>query len=87
MSGERDPALERWLQATIDAYLNETGGGLVTSWHFVGDFIDADGEQSWLYATPDGQKVMTTIGLIEWARDVARYEQRRHLDEISEGDA
>lgn len=77
--------LQARVQAAIDEYLAANGGGFVTGWHFVADLIDSDGEQNWLYATADDQKAMTTMGLIEWARGVARYEQHRYLDDLGDG--
>jgi hypothetical protein len=76
--------LQARVQAAIDEHLAENGGGFVTSWHFVADFIDSDGEESWLFATADDQKAMATMGLLEWARGVAQYEQRRYLEDIGD---
>lgn len=77
-------ALQAKIQRTIDEHVAEEGGGFVTAWHLIAEYIDTEGEESWLYATADNQKAMTTIGLIEWARGVTRYEQHRYLDAIAD---
>ncbi|HET7327860.1 MAG TPA: hypothetical protein VFJ14_11320 [Nocardioidaceae bacterium] len=76
--------LQARVQSAIEEYLAENGGGFVTSWHFIADFIDSDGEQSWLHHTAEDQTMSTTMGLIRWAQGVADYEQQRYLDTISE---
>jgi hypothetical protein len=73
------------IQNTIDNHLStHEGGGFVTGWYFVVEYIDTEGDEAWLYATAPEQKAMTTIGLLEWARGVARYEQHRYLDAIAD---
>lgn len=78
----------RSLVDLINAALSEhlEGQGFVTSWHFVADYVDADGDLSWIYAAPDDQRQTTTLGLIEWARGIARYEQDAYLDSIRTDD-
>ncbi len=73
-----DSELNERVRGFIEAWLGESGGGMVTGFHLIADFVDADGGQSWMYATAPDQKLITTMGLIEWARGVARYEQRMY---------
>jgi hypothetical protein len=69
------------VHAAISEHLADNGGGMVTEYHVIANVIDSDGEQQWIYAVPSEQLLVTTIGLIEWARGVAQYEQRCHLRE------
>jgi hypothetical protein len=48
------------------------------------EYIDTEGDEAWVSATAPEQKAMTTIGLLEWARGVARYEQHRYLNAIAD---
>lgn len=64
--------------------LAENGGGFVTGFYLIAEHVDGEGQDGWLYATPGNQTMSRTTGLIEWARGVARYEQRRHLEDIAE---
>ena len=63
----------------------KTGGGFVTGFHFVAEFIDEDGDEAWLYATLAGQTMSRTLGLIRWSDRLAEYEQRAYL-EAADGD-
>jgi hypothetical protein len=67
------------LQSALEEHLAASGGGFVRSWHLVADIIDDEGDQAWLYAVADGQQQITTLGLLEWARGIARYEQAAYL--------
>lgn len=68
----------------IQEHLTAAGGGMVTSLYCIVEFIDADGEPAWMYATADDQRMGTTMGLIEWARGIAQYELRRYLDDMDD---
>jgi hypothetical protein len=81
---EADEDLRTRIQASIDNHLATQGGGIVTGWHFIAEYIDTEGDEAWLYCTAPEQKAMTTIGLLEWARGVARYEQHRYLNTIAD---
>ena len=65
----------------LEEYLVENGGGMVTAFHIVADYIDADGQHSWIYATAADQRQLTTLGLIEWAKGVAQHDQRKYLED------
>jgi hypothetical protein len=74
--------LEDRVQDAIAAHLAETGdGGMVTAFHLAVEFVDSAGDDAWLYVTAPRQRMSHTLGLIEWSRGVALYEQRRYLDE------
>lgn len=64
--------------------LAEVGGGFVTGFYLIAEYVDGDGHDGWLYAAPDNQTLSRTTGLIEWARGVARYEQQRHLEDATD---
>lgn len=83
MSDER---LGERIHSLLADHLSSEGGGMVTSFHLVAEFIDSDGDESWLFATAPDQTQTRTVGLIEWARGVARYEQHRYLDDITDDD-
>lgn len=72
------------IQGTLNDHLAEDGGGIVTAYHVIAEYIDDDGEHGWLYVTPEDQRQCTTMGLIDWAHGVATYEQQRYLDQIAE---
>jgi hypothetical protein len=80
-----DDNLAPRIQHELDSYLGENGGGMVTSFYFVAEFIDPDGDQSWVYCTAPDQRMNATFGLLKWAMGCAEYEQRRYLDEMGEG--
>lgn len=75
------PTLPERIERAVHEHLADTGGGMVTGWYFIADFIDADGKPSWIWAAPDEQTQSTTLGLLAWAKGVADYEQRRYLEE------
>lgn len=76
-----EAALAALLEEALEKYLGQSGGGMVTSFAFIADIIDADGEERWLWATLPGQKTITTAGLVEWLHQVITYESQRHLAE------
>lgn len=82
---------ERELHDRIHAALSEDlaaeGGGMVTRFYLIAGVIDADGEQCWVYSTPPEQTQTDTLGLIEYARGIAKYEQRRYLEDLEGDDA
>lgn len=82
MPDELDNGIQSKVQAAIDQHLAENGGGFVTGWHFIADFIDEDGDQSWLFATADKQRAMTTMGLLAWANGITAFEQQCYLEEL-----
>lgn len=83
MTDERRNLVDRINEALND---HLSGQGFITGWHFVADYVDSDGDLAWIYAAPDDQRHTTTLGLIEWARGIARYEQSAYLDTIQRDD-
>jgi hypothetical protein len=78
-----DSDLAEAITAAIHDHIAGDTGGMITGFHLVAEYIDADGEQRWLYATAPDQQQSATLGLLHWSLGVAEYEQRRYLDEIS----
>lgn len=76
-----DQSLQAHVDAALATWLAAHGGGMVSSFHVVVDFVDSDGEQAWGYGTSPDQKLITTMGLLTWSTGVAEYEMRRHLEE------
>lgn len=68
----------------ISEELAGTGGGFVTGFYLIAEYVDHESRDGWLYATPDNQTLSRTTGLVEWARGVARYEQQRHLEDVTD---
>ena len=73
--------LQALIEQALSGYMQSKGGGMVNAWYLVADVVDADGGQSWLFSNAPDQLLMTTMGLIEWARGAAMYEQRCYLAE------
>jgi hypothetical protein len=73
------------IQDTIDDHLaTHEGGGFVTGWYFVAEYIDTEGDEAWLYATAAEQRAIVTMGLLKWAKGVADFEQHRYLNTIAD---
>jgi hypothetical protein len=75
-----EPELSARIASAIADHLGYDG--MLTGFHLVAETIHSDGSTGWLFCTPEGQGMSQTMGLVEWARGVARYEQRRHLEVI-----
>ena len=62
----------------LEEYIAECGGGMVTGFLCVVDYIDAEGDPSLIVATMDGQRTILSLGMVEYARewfaDDARYQ-------------
>lgn len=69
-----------------EALSAEGGGGMVTGFYLAAEFIDSDGDRGWMYASPDGQGFSQTMGIIEFARGVVRFEQHAYLVELADDD-
>lgn len=74
----QDKGLAEVLETALAEWLHSEGGGFVAGSIIVVDFVDCDGEQRWAYATSDGQKMTTTMGLSAWLQGIVRYEQSRY---------
>lgn len=82
-----DPAdLTERIGQLLHKWLADHGGGMPTTWYLVVEYVDADGEQRWTYDVSPGQRMTTTLGLVEWARGVAHAEQRLALEQMRGGD-
>lgn len=77
-----DRALHEHVLDAMNAYLD--GGGMVTAFHLIAEYIDTDGDESWMSAVADGQGQSRTLGLISWAQRIADHEAERYLESIEE---
>lgn len=79
------PGLGQKIERALTEHLAEEGGGMVTAFYFVAEYIDGEGEHAWVYATAPDQRMSTTAGLIKWAEGIVEYEQRRYLEDEEGG--
>jgi hypothetical protein len=70
----------------ITQQLAADGGGMVTGFYLAAEFVDGDGDRGWMYASPEGQGLSQTMGIIEFAKGVVRFEQQAYLVELTEDD-
>lgn len=75
-------ALRESVEKALGAWVSEKTGGFVTSFYVIVEFVDRDGDDSWAYESAENQNTTKTMGLLEWAREVCKVEQRAHLDQI-----
>ncbi len=68
------------IQAAIDKYLAENGGGMVTGWTCAVDYFDSDGERSWALATFDSQTPSQTLGMLRWHTLNAEHDINAYFD-------
>ena len=68
------------VNALIAEHLAQEGGGIVLAFHLTAEYIDSEGDESWLYANAPDQRISRTMGLLEWAKGVTLNDQRRYLD-------
>lgn len=54
------------LSETLATWLAEQGGGFVSSFTMCAEYVDSDGDRSWLTAHHDGQTPSQTLGLLRW---------------------
>lgn len=47
-------------------WLATRGGGIVTSFAICAEYVDSDGDRSWLTAHHDSQTPSQTLGLLRW---------------------
>lgn len=83
MSGPYEETLNDLVADLLADHLSRAGGGMVTAFHLVAEYVDGDGDEGWLYSTLSGQQQTRTLGLIHWSKGVAEYEQARYMDEIT----
>lgn len=84
MTADETHDLGEQVENLIGAHLAESGGGMATGFHLICEFVDGDGEHSWMYVTAPKQTQSRTLGLIHFARGVAEYELQRYLQETIE---
>lgn len=60
-----DDASDRITNALTE-WLADQGGGIVTSFAICAEYVDSDGDRSWLTAHHDGQTPSQTLGLLRW---------------------
>ena len=59
-------------------WLADNGGGMVTSFAYAVEYLDADGDRCWAVAHADSQSPSQTLGLLRW-HTLAIEEQCREL--------
>jgi hypothetical protein len=81
------PGLSEAVNEAAGRWLAEHGGGMVTGVWFVMNYVDAEtGGQDWAWATAGDQTLERSMGLVMWSDGLLRYEQRRYLDGLADGD-
>lgn len=67
---------------TLAGWLADTDtGGFVTSYVTFFEFVNGNGEQCWHWATMPSQLTRTSMGLVEWGRNLLKYQQTDELDQ------
>lgn len=79
-----EKSLQQYIDEAVQKYFADNGGGFVRSWFIAIDGIDDDGGEIWNYATMPDQRLMVSMGLVDWISGALQYEQQRYLHEISE---
>ena len=77
-----DRELQDVILDALSDWLGDTG--MVTGFHVIADFIDADGDESYMSAVANGQSQSRTLGLLAWAQRIAEYEVKQYLDTYGE---
>lgn len=78
VEGEDDRSLPDVILDALNAWL---GSGMVTAFHLIADFVDEDGDECYVYSTPDGQTHARTLGLIQWAQRLADHDVKVYLED------
>lgn len=76
--------LQDRINSALADHLAEHGGGMVSAFHLAVEYVDAEGEEGWAFATAPDQRLSRTIGLVEWSRGHLRHEQRRYLEGLGD---
>ena len=74
------------IHSALNDHLADEGGGMVTAFHLIAEYVDDQGEHCWMYTTAEDQRQSVTMGLIAYAQGVAQHEQQAYLDRISDDD-
>lgn len=84
MEEENTSTLSTLIEGAIQEYVHSRGGGFVSGWVFMLDFIDSDGGAAAAIAHPVEQPEFRSLGLSgyldEWFRDDARNTWRRAVE-------
>lgn len=80
--------LDEELMGLLEARLASShGGGMVTGFICLAEFMDSDGETSLLINLPESQPVVRSLGLAQYACEVFRTDTaREYLASLSEGE-
>lgn len=72
------------LGAAIAAFIQEhlDNKVMVTSVFTVAEYIDEEGKENILFASPPDQKVATTLGALSIASSVVQYQQDMFIEEL-----
>lgn len=74
-------ALARAIETAIQNVLTERGGGMLTGYTGVINYMDADGERAWATVHLDGQAPWQTLGLLRYQTLVVEREINAYLTE------
>lgn len=77
--------LNQFINEAVSAWMAQQGGGMVVASWFIVDYLDGDGKQAWAYVTADGQKVITSMGLLDWSQGICQFEMNQHFGESPPG--
>ena len=72
--------LEEHVEEALNTFLREEfEGGFVTDFFVIANVMTTDGEQKYLYTTSSGQLLGTSMGLVQYAEGVLRFQQTEAL--------
>lgn len=80
--------LHEKIQDVVSEHLAKQGG-MLTGFIFSADFLDEDGDRSWVYGQAEDQPITTTLGILEWysmyVKDHCIQAQREFRDRGEDG--
>ncbi len=74
------------IQAVIETYMAENGGGMLTNFILMASYIDADGARAWMMRVPQQQGLFDTLGLVEWTAVSIRNEANNYFNRLQTGE-
>lgn len=82
--GEPADSLADVVQATVEQWLQERGGGMIGGYAMILSYYDADGTTCWATAYNDGQLPSATLGLLRFQTMAVEGQVREYLDRESD---
>jgi hypothetical protein len=68
----------------LGEFATETGGGIVTGYTMIVDYMDSNGDRCWATAHAENQKPATTLGLLRWATLAVENQVLRYMNDCDE---